>query len=301
MEMQIDPNANGLAVIITNDYIGCHPPINSKYATLSGTRMDGKRLKEAFERLQFQVYYRHNVTKAEMEKIMLEVKGLNFQAVKHFKCIAFVFSGHGECETVNGERRGVLITQDGLQVDTSRDFIESVTPGGAPELGMIPKVFIIDACRGSEKTGIVSVPARESSKGGSSVDPEPQEKGSYEIQKWSLPKNGNFLVAYSTLPECTSYDSCDQGSLWLDILAKKLPTPDMSLEDILSEVNGELHQQCQHRPHRFQQPEKIVRLNGRLILMEHKSSPGLVGMYLRIVLPARFMLLNCNLLDAVIL
>ena len=266
--------SRGLAVIITNDYQG-----NSGYAELPGTIEDGNRLKTAFEKLHFDVHWEPNATLDKLQQLMCKLRDLEHESVKHYKCIAIVFSGHG----VTG---GELIAQDGKRFDTCRDFITPVLPGKAQKIGGIPKIFLIDACRGDNKTETVKVPKIATGKGNAAEgdsesprlkpegDPVPQRKGGYEIPLQDLPKEGNFLVAYSTLPGCIAneYKGQMKGSLWLDIIARELPEKDETVENLLTDVNEELLSKCQEEGYDYQQPEKLVRLNKRLYLLRDDPS-----------------------------
>lgn len=263
------PDSKGLAVIITNDYRE-----NSGYTELTGTIEDGDRLKTAFEKLGFAVHWEKNASLETLKRLVYELGDLEYESVKDYKCIALVFSGHG----VTG---GELITQDGKSFDTCSQLISPILPGRAPKIGGIPKIFVIDACRGDNRTETVKVPKIATGKGNAvdddselsrpkpEGDPVHQKKGGYEIPLQDLPKEGNFLVAYSTLPGCIAneYKGQIKGSLWLDIIARKVQECDVSVEDLLTDVNEELLNKCREEKYDYQQPEKVSRLNKRLYLL----------------------------------
>ena len=274
MEITVNPGSKGLAVIITNDYLGV-----SGYTELTGTTEDGKRLKTAFEKLEFDVHWERNARLEKLQRLMRELRDLEYESVKHCKCIALVFSGHG----ITG---GELITQDGKRFNTCHEFISPILPGEASQIGGIPKIFLIDACRGDNKTETVKVPKIATGKGNATEgdsdlprpkpegDPVHQRKGGYEIPLLDLPQKGSFLVAYSTLPGCIAneYNGQMKGSLWLDIIARKLQE-DETVENMLTDVNEELLSKCQKEGYDYQQPEKLVRLNKRLYLLrDHPST-----------------------------
>ena len=273
----MNPRARGLAVIITNDY----EHNDKNLPKLSGTHKDGDRLDKAFRQLYFDVHWRHNVTYGELGRLLYQLRNLKFETVRHYKCICIVFSGHGE-------RNGTLLTQDCRSINTCKDFIQPLLPGESPLIGDIPKIFIIDACRGERPTETVEVPKRATEKGNSrgesSVDPSPRNiKGGYVIEVRDLPAEGNFLVAHATLPGCIANDYPTHGSLWLRILAEKLPECDVSVEDLLTSVNSELQKTCQKGGknndynYKFQQPEKTSRLNDVLYLLRDPLQPNSAG------------------------
>ena len=260
-EIKVSPTSSGLAVIITNDYIG------AKHTDLKGTYLDGQRMKEAFEALNFDVCWKQNVNQNDIQRLWGEISSFSFESVRHYKCMAFVFSGHGEPEGHDGK----LIMQDDTKIDICADFIAPVLPGNAKMIGDIPKIFFIDACRGDEATGTVDIPIRngEATRKGSPSN-EISRKGCYRIDLQKIPAEGSFLVAYSTLPGCKSneYTGNFKGSLWLNFLAKRLQVSDASIEDILTDVNGELLAHCREHNLEIQQPEKLGRLNGRLHMLK---------------------------------
>ena len=272
--IQVNPDAKGLAVIITNDYIPKleDKPTVTKHPSLEGTFEDGKRLQEAFEKLDFDVHWKTNITSAEFMRIMYDLSKLEHDSVKDYRCMAFVFSGHG--------LPGKLVMQDGNQVDISDQFVGSVLPGRAPMIGDIPKIFIIDACRGEQRTETVPVPV--TAKG--LAPSETQTKGAHNMIMRDLPKEGNFLLTFSTLLGCESADYNRgevKGSPWLKILASKIPVVPGSIDDVLSDVTEEFLKNCQDKQYRIQQPDRWNRLHRRLYLLgDPKKNPA--GTYIQL-------------------
>ena len=269
-EIKVNKTSKGLAVIITNDYAPDPNAAKDEAISTSGvatppleqlsTNKDGTRLEQAFKTLNFDVCWKHNAKTSSIQQIWGEIKKMKYETVKHYRCIIFVFSGHGEIG-------GKLIMQDGCKVDICQHFIAPVLPGQARSIGKIPKVFIIDACRGEKRTEIVQVPKQSATnKGAALLDPkEPVRKGCHEIL-FSLPEEGNFLVAYSTLPGCIANDFRGDGSLWLKLLAEEIPVSNKSIDDVLTGVNRKLHDFYREKKCEFQQPEKVSRLNDVLYL-----------------------------------
>ena len=133
MAIQVNPDSRGLAVIFTNDYKHTKSP-------LEGPFEDGKRLETAFKEINFDVHWKNNVTSPELRDIMRGLSKLTFETVEHYKCMLFVFSGHGQ--------GGKIVMQDSQEIDICVDFIDPILPERAPAIGDVPKIFIIDACRG---------------------------------------------------------------------------------------------------------------------------------------------------------
>lgn len=135
-----NPNARGLAVIITNDYDTCPDP---DVDPLLNTYNDGKEMKRTFTHHKFVTHWRHNVTKRRHLKLMDDIIKSDHPRSYNYKCIVFVFSGHGA--------RNILWSNDGEAVDLTRDVIQKFTC--ERQLVTIPKIFLIDACRVGEEVG----------------------------------------------------------------------------------------------------------------------------------------------------
>ena len=260
MAIQDNPHARGLAVIFTNDYKHTTSP-------LEGPFEDGKRLETAFKEINFDVHWKKNSTSAELRAIMDGLSKFKFERIQHYKCMVFVFSGHGQ--------PGKISMQDDQDIDICDDFIDPVLPGKAPEIGDVPKIFLIDACRGRDETDTALVPTslvtREAEAEGASKNPRADTTRGFNVQLQHLPKKGNFLVAYSTLPGCVSLDYNDDeliGSLWLKIIASKVPVACESIEDLLTLVNEEMMEKANKEGFDFQQPEKLARLNKLVVLKD---------------------------------
>ena len=151
-----------------------------------------------------------------------------------YRRIAFVFSGHG-----GGDHR--LYTGDGETVN-----VPDILSAFLPQNGSITKLFFIDACRGKQaNTGVIA------------------PRGGKEVEALRIPKQGNFLLAYSTTPNHLSYEERAKGGIWITTLAEKLCHRNASVLDILVEVNQDLIMKYQKSSYAcfIQQPEFTSRLN----------------------------------------
>lgn len=129
-----NPNTRGLAVIITNDYDTCpYPDVDP----LPDTYNDGREMERTFTHHKFVTHWEHNVTRRRHLKLMDDIVKSDHPRSYNYKCIVFVFSGHGA--------RNILWSNDGAAVDLTRDVIQKLTC----ELQLVttPKIFFIDACR----------------------------------------------------------------------------------------------------------------------------------------------------------
>ena len=132
--------------------------------------------------------------------------------------IAFVFSGNGD--------ENIIYAHDGA-VGTNQVY-EPLQPKNAPHLADIPKLFFIDACRGTiDDKGIVA-------------------RGKIVLPR--KPSYGNYILAYSTMPSMHAYETEEDGGLWMNIVSKELRTSHKSVLDALTDVNGELLKEfhCRH-------------------------------------------------------
>ena len=247
-----EPEANGLAIIISNDYCsscGLHP--------LRGACKDGENMFRAFKHLKFATHWESNVTKLRLMELIYDATHYPYyHRFENYRCIAFVFAGHGF-------RMDQIYMQDGTLVSITDNIVQSFLPKSAPHIGAFPKLFLIDACRGTKDINPVLVPrgSAEVFKGNA------VERGVTELLNLRLPSEGNYLIAYSTMPEHKSYEQFGEGSTWITILAEKLCTSHDSIEDILTAVNEkmmEIYQTSLQCP--MQQPEKRSYLNKKLIL-----------------------------------
>ena len=254
-EVDANPKAKGLAIIITNDYIGT-PEFPHKLDELNGTMKDGENFWSTFSSLKFVVHWEHNVNTERLEQIMYEVKHLKHKKVKDYKCIVLVFSGHGTSGNY-------VYMHDRKEVNISEHLIAPLLPESVKEFGNIPKLFFIDACRGSKTMKTVVVPKGKSASEGTSPS-----RGSSLISNLKVPAKGNFLVAYSTMPEYRAYED-GAGGIWLTVLAKKImESPGVSIGDVLTDVNEELLEMTQSKEFVVQQPEQLNRLNKKVFLLE---------------------------------
>ena len=219
---------NGFALILTNDYSG----VNGTISTLAGTYHDGERMCETMERLNFETRWERNATAAITMSVVHEVA--NYPYLPNYKRLAFVFSGHGTDQHY-------LYMQDGKPLDL-KDIMKQFYPGQSLQLGAVPKLFFIDACRGLQHPQSTLV-----------------TKGCHDVTL-NVPEESNFLVAYSTTPHHRAYEVSGKGGVWMSIVSNKLRNTEASILDVLTAVNIELCLNFHSKTDCFQQPELISRL-----------------------------------------
>lgn len=249
------PTANGLAVVISNDYE------HTKVAALKGTHEDAKVMRSTLCELKYAVVTRHNITKRDTLQLIEKMKTSEYP--DSYQRIIFVFSGHG---TYNDH----LQTQDCESVSLP-ELVEQFLPKNAPNLIKIPKLFFIDACRGSLVDPGVVIP-----RAGGAKDPTKSSlpRGGNPLKMIKLPSIGNYLLAYSTIPNHKSFELAS-GGLWMSSLAEKLMTENKSVLDILTQVNQDFirkHQSTWSSLECVQQPELYSTLNETVNLLNEAQT-----------------------------
>ena len=166
------------------------------------------------------------------------------------KVIIFAFSGHGCCK---GEIE-YLYTNDGETVDFQDEIVFPLTKHRGVK--HIPKLFFVDACRGGEIL----------TKGAAVTAPDEQvAKSNVYFEKGVQHVEGNYYIAYATIPHHVSYASAG-GSRWMPKLAKALTKSD-SFQHIAAKVMAEVNREVSDKK---QQCESVNRLNtGPLYLNKH--------------------------------
>lgn len=203
---------------------------------LTGTREDGRKMKEAFQSVGYHVHLLQDdeVTKKDILDSLKRIK-IYYQQGKNKKAFIFAFSGHG-C------RRGVdniIVLPDEDTLSLQCDIMQMFSDKSFP---CIPKLFFIDACRGSKvlkRKGLFqkSVP-----------------RPLYDDEKY----RENYLIANATIKEYVSFDS-----VWMNSLAKKIMDPKYHYEPvttILDEVACYTGKELQ--------PEYVCRLKGNFSFRE---------------------------------
>jgi len=241
-----NPAKRGLAIIVTNDYSSLP---DETLKTLSGPRKDGERMKRVFNELGIATLWKRNVRYGELVSTLREVASLPMCPAS-YKSISFVFSGHGH-------GTGEVYMQDGSVMEV-QEIVNFLLPRQARNIGNIPKLFFIDACRGTETMEPVMCPRGE---GGSPNVPvrEVLRRGATEKKTILIPPDGNTLVAYSTTSSHLAHETEADGGVWMKALAEKLRSSKKPIEMVLTEVRSELHARYQNpgwKEH-MQMPETV--------------------------------------------
>ena len=241
-----EKKARGLGIIITNDYI------DSRQKSLRGTCKDGRSLLKTLVHSDFIVLWLHNVDQRVISDVMKEVKNLEQHSsgqalIKKYECILFAFSGHG----LNNK---YIVMQNNIHVDVESEVLKPLLPSSIPKFGEVPKILLIDACRGDLATETVSTKKLAASD---------------VITKDTIPAEGNYLLACATMPQHVSYMYA-HGSAWMQEFASLARHSRDSVEGVLVSVNEHLTKQANKGIIEFQQPDMYVRLSKKVHIFREK-------------------------------
>ena len=235
----------GLAILVTCDY-----EITKGQTTLYGTREDAREMWETFHFLNYVVHYLQNPTadtiKARLRQISDSLE--NYRGEVKEKVIIFAFSGHGNCI----QKTEKIIANDGVALELVGEIVFPLTKHEV--VAEIPKLFLIDACRGHEPL-LAKGPASKDK----AVKSSYFEKGVQHVE-------GNYRIDYATIPHHVSYVGID-GSMWIPKLARAMREKNDSFQHIAANVMKTVQQQLGEKK---QQCESVDRLNtGPLYLQKH--------------------------------
>nr|AFN55259.1 caspase 7 [Cynops orientalis] len=182
----------------------------------NGTDQDARDLQCCFRTLGFEVSVKNDRTCEEMEQLLQKIAEEDHS---DYACFACILLSHGE--------EGLIYGTDGpVPIKTMTTLFRG---DKCKSLVGKPKLFFIQACRGSEfDEGIQtdSGPANDTLE----TDANPRYK---------IPVEADFLFAYSTVPGYYSWRNPGRGSWFVQSLCKMLTDHGKQLEimQILTRVN----------------------------------------------------------------
>ena len=198
--------AHGTALIINN--IEWLPDGNGKHLmpTRDGAKQDGEALKEALEKIHYQVIYKENYVKDKMIQKLKDLRGENISPEDDsFICCLL---SHGDKDGVYGvDKKCVSIDYLCKILEPSDEF---------RKLNHKPKIFFVQACRGTDAS-------------------EAYDADEDTPIPFSVPRGADFFVSYATDPNHIAL-----RHPYPQFLSEELVVPDMSLDDIVMEVHKRL-------------------------------------------------------------
>ena len=192
MDIEVDANTVGVALLVSNDYATLR-----KEDKLRFTHTDTDNMAQLFKEFTYAVYRKKNVSTDEFVSYYIALA--DFKYPPSCKRTLIYFSGHG--------KDGVLVMQDGKEVKIE-DMISRFKihiSNNATLVGVV-KMFFVDACRGSQKDHGYY----------------PKAKPDDEITCLKrVPKEGSTLVAYASTRYHISIEDVG-GGRWTNCLIKAL-------------------------------------------------------------------------------
>ena len=231
---------------------------------LPETNVDAERMKETFEQFKYDIHQLRNkdATKPKLTTLLEQISrylnqysGGDVNEDGGKKVIIFAFSGHG---TSRGKDEDQIKTQDGKLLSLMEEVVYPLVRRSPVK---IPKLFFIDACRGSdhlERRRVTTAPPVSGSAAGTGKGPG-VSKGVREVET-------NYRIDYATIPGHKSYTDGVYKSAWMPKLAYQLRERDDTYSNIIDLVNQEVGQQ-----EGLQQPEIKGRLNVGLLKLYYKE------------------------------
>ncbi|XP_052058991.1 uncharacterized protein LOC127699369 isoform X2 [Mytilus californianus] len=220
----------GIAVVINNVEFEANLNLSDRI----GSDEDALTLFQSFKQLGFKSERLDNATKDEMEKKFNEIKE-DKKSLEETDCLIIVMMTHGTEESV-------FMTDMSIKTKNVMDYFNAEN---CKELQMKPKIFILQACRGTGLGGGLEmevVTDKEIYK----IEPNQADAGGFyrEYDKTHgdpirIPNEADFLAVYSTSVGYTSFRTTDMVSPFVHHLSEELLN--ISKEDnfykVLTRVN----------------------------------------------------------------
>ncbi|XP_060074842.1 caspase-3-like [Ylistrum balloti] len=201
---KMDHAKRGKAIIINNkEFKG-----NMGLGDRKGTDVDASVMYRRLEELDFDVTLEHNLTADKMQHLLN-----NLSLEDHNDCdsLFVVVLSHGEDGVVFG-------TEGSVEV---KKLFEPFKGDRCPSLAGKPKIFAIQACRGSQFDDGLDVTV---------ADAEGMMEVDRTVRTQSIPAEADFLVAYSVVPGYYSWRNSTNGSWFIQALSSALE--DKKLKDL---------------------------------------------------------------------
>ncbi|XP_071176331.1 uncharacterized protein [Mytilus edulis] len=213
----------GIAVVINNTEFDRNLNLSDRV----GSDVDADSLFKGFQKLGFKTERLNNASKKDMEKKFDEIKE-DKKSLQETDCLIVALMTHGNEE-------GVFLTDTSIKMTT---FLSYFNAESCKELQMKPKIFIIQACRGTGLGGGVEMEVVK--------DPNQADAGGiyhdYDQtygEQIRIPNVADFLVVYSTSFGYTAFRTTESGSPFVHHLSKELMniSKDDNFFQVLTRVN----------------------------------------------------------------
>ena len=207
---QINYIANtGYVLVINNvQFPGRENPVRS------GSDEDVERLVDLFRDFRFQIKERRNLERSDMMNLLTDTSEKDFTKYDCFVCVILS----------HGAQNGIYGTDD--QVITLEAITSLFRRDACPSLQGKPKIFLIQACRGTQRDRVSTE---------SDSDP-------IFYSKPSLPADSDFLICFASAPGHESYREGSIGSWFICAVYKvfKEYAHKEHIMDMMLRVNNEV-------------------------------------------------------------
>lgn len=204
----------GIALIINNEEF--HP--RTGMTSRNGSSRDAETMKGVLNnRLGFKVIARNNMTVKQMKLIFEDISADDHTNNDGFVCVILS----------HGDDGGIIYgTDDKIPLD---DLISYILPNKCPSLAGKPKLFFVQACRGTKLDKGVEVHDAMGTIGSS-----PRITPAKKIPLWA-----DMLIAYSSVPGYYSWRNCRNGSWFIQSLCCILERYGnvLEIQQIMTKVN----------------------------------------------------------------
>lgn len=220
----------GLAVVINNVEFEASLNLSDRI----GSDKDALTLFQSFKQLGFKSIRLNNVNKDAMEEKFNEIKE-DKKSLAETDCLVIVLMTHGTEETV-------FMTDVFIKTKTIMNYFNAEN---CPELQMKPKIFILQACRGTGLGGgveMVVTPDKEK------IERDPNQADAGGIyneydqahgEPIRIPNEADFLAVYSSSSGYQSFRNTETGAPFVLHLSRELlgMTNDENFYKVLTRVN----------------------------------------------------------------
>ena len=196
---------HGFCVIINNEHF--HSISSLVLRERAGTKRDGEQLEQTFHFLNYYTQTYNDVTTPKMWEILQELSKRDHTQFDSFVCCLL---SHGNAGRIYGSDSTDIVLNEIYNLFDAKN---------CPTLGGKPKIFIVQACRGTEiDKGAKKLDEYCFSSQQMEIDMPPPIPFQFD----ETPHLCDFLIAYGTVEGYVAWRHPDNGSWFIDILCNKL-------------------------------------------------------------------------------
>eukprot|EP00092_Neocalanus_flemingeri_P029028 GFUD01031513.1.p1 GENE.GFUD01031513.1~~GFUD01031513.1.p1 ORF type:complete len:298 (+),score=88.09 GFUD01031513.1:122-1015(+) len=198
---RVRSNPKGWVLLINNEKFE-----SETFSTRLGSEVDERNLEALFIQLGFKVLVRRNLKKDEMRRELNSFSDLDDHLASDMAVV---------CICSHGLDNGKIITSDCKEIDVREDIMRKFNNEECKNLKGKPKMFIFQACRGSEKDFGIIENNREPTRSLKST-------GVDAIQFKKVPTWEDMLIVYSTIPGYVAIRNHFTGAWFVQSFCKVL-------------------------------------------------------------------------------